>query len=63
MKNKPSFEEAIRELEIIVTNLEKDTENIDEAIELHKKAMEKLEECKKILGDAGQKIEEYQRES
>ena len=55
MAEKRSFESEVKELE-------EKSSNIDDAIDLHRKAEKKLKECEEILNEASQKIEMYKRD-
>ena len=55
MAEKRSFESEVKELE-------ENSSNIDDAIDLHRKAEKKLKECEEILNEASQKIEMYKRD-
>ena len=52
-----SFEENIKELELIVQKLESGNCGLDESIELYSKGLKLSGECKKQLDNAKQKIE------
>lgn len=62
MAEKRSFESKVKELEKIIKELEENSSNIDDAIDLHRKAEKKLKECEEILNEASQKIEMYKRD-
>ena len=49
---KLSYEEALKELEVLLTQLEEDGLNLDETINKFKRAMELYEHCKGILDRA-----------
>ncbi len=52
-----TFEDNIKELEIIVQKLESGTCGLDESIELYSKGLSLSNDCKKQLDNAKQKIE------
>ena len=62
MAEKRSFESEVKELEKIIKELEENSTNIDDAIDLNRKAEKKLKECEEILNEASQKIEMYKRD-
>lgn len=62
MAEKRSFESEVKELEKIIKEFEENSSNIDDAIDLHRKAEKKLKECEEILNEASQKIEMYKRD-
>ncbi len=51
-----TYEEAFKELEDLVSKLEDENTNIDEAIEYFKQAIELQKYCEKILTDAQDKV-------
>ncbi len=55
MKNK-SYEEAFRELELLVQKLEDENTNIDEAIKYFKQAIELKNYCQEILAKADEAV-------
>ncbi len=55
MKNK-SYEEAFRELELLVQKLEDENTNIDEAITYFKQAIELKNYCQEILAKADEAV-------
>lgn len=56
MAKSNSFESSIKELEQIVSSLEKGDCPLDEAVELFEKGVKISKECHKALNDAEQKI-------
>ncbi len=52
------FEDKIKELDSIVAKLESGECGLDESIELYEKGSKLSLECKKILEDAKQKLEQ-----
>ncbi len=51
-----SFENALKELENIVKNMEDENVSLDEALKLFSKGVELTDKCNKILDEAEQKI-------
>ncbi len=56
-KNKISFEEALKELEEIVENLNNDDLDLEKAISAYEKGMELKKICEKRLSEAKLRIE------
>ena len=56
MSEKISFEEAMQNLEIIATELEKGNLNLDQSVEKFEEGMKLSKACSKILEDAEKKI-------
>ncbi|MBS7299230.1 MAG: exodeoxyribonuclease VII small subunit [Eubacteriales bacterium] len=50
------FEEAIKELEKVVANLESGENGLDESIELFEKGIKLSKECQKMLDTAEKKV-------
>ena len=50
------FEEALRELETIVSKLENQTAQLDESLELYESGIYLVKKCNKMLNDAEQKV-------
>ena len=57
MKKELSFEEALKELEEIVVNLEKGDISLDDAIKAYEKGSILKEQCEKRLNEAKMKVE------
>lgn len=53
-----SFEDNLKELEIIVSKLESGNCGLDESIELYSKGIKLSSQCKKQLENAKQKIQQ-----
>ena len=53
---KVSFEQALEELNNIVSRLESGEAGLEESLELFKSGIELTEKCNKLLDDAEQKI-------
>ena len=53
---KVSFEQALEELNNIVTRLESGEPGLEESLELFRSGIELTEKCNKLLDDAEQKI-------
>ena len=60
MKKELTFEEALKELEKIVLNLEKGDLSLDEAIQAYEKGAVLKEQCEKRLNEAKLKVEEIE---
>ena len=60
MKKELSFEEALKELEEIVVNLEKGDISLDDAIKAYEKGSLLKEQCEKRLNEAKLKVEEIE---
>ena len=58
MKKELSFEEALKELEEIVVNLEKGDISLDDAIKAYEQGTLLKEQCEKRLREAKLKVEE-----
>lgn len=56
MANKKTFEDSMKELETIVSALEKGDCPLDDAVKLFEKGVKISNECHKALNDAEQKI-------
>lgn len=52
-----SFEEAIKKLEITIEKLEKEELTLDETLQNFQEGMKLTQHCKKILGQAEEKVE------
>ena len=61
MKKELSFEEALKELEEIVVNLEKGDISLDDAIKAYEKGSLLKEQCEKRLNEAKLKVEEIEQ--
>ena len=62
-RERPSFEQALRELEHIVQELEKDDVSLERSIELYQKGVELSKECSDLFEKAELKIQEVQSSS
>ena len=60
MEKELSFEEALKELEKIVVNLEKGDISLDDAIKAYEKWSLLKEQCEKRLNEAKLKVEEIE---
>ena len=50
------FEEAMKELEVVVSQIESGTKGLDESIELFEKGIELSKACQKMLDSAEKKV-------
>lgn len=57
-KERPSFEEALMELESIVKQLENDEITLEDSVKLYKKGLELSKFCSEILDQAELRIEQ-----
>lgn len=57
-KERPSFEEALKELESIVTTLEKEEVTLEDSVSLYEKGLELSKFCNDILEQAQLRIEQ-----
>jgi len=57
---RPSFEQALKELEGIVQRLEQEEVSLEESIELYQKGVKLSKKCSEILEKAELKIKEVQ---
>ena len=57
---RPSFEQALKELEDIVQRLEQEEVSLEESIELYQKGVKLSKKCSEILEKAELKIKEVQ---
>lgn len=57
-----SFEESLKKLEEIVTELEKGELNLDEALKLYEEGMQFSDQCLKKLNETKQKVEKLTKE-
>lgn len=57
-KERPSFEEALKELESIVKKLENDEITLEDSVKLYEKGLELSKFCSKILDQAELRIEQ-----
>lgn len=62
-RERPSFEQALKELEHIVQELEKEDVSLERSIELYQKGVERSKECSDLLEKAELKIQEVQSSS
>ena len=62
-KNENNFEDKIRELEVIVKELESGEVNLDDAIEKYTKAMKLAKECSDKLNKATEKVNKILKEN
>ena len=58
MKNEKTFEEKIKELEEIVTELDKDDVTLEKSLELYQRGVTLAKDCGLILKNAELKVEE-----
>lgn len=56
-KSERSFEQSLKELETIVSDLEKGELPLEESIQKYQSGIERLKECHEILGKAQKRIE------
>lgn len=63
MENENNFENKIRELEVIVKELESGNVNLDEAIDKYTKAMKLVKECSDKLDNATEKVNKILKEN
>jgi len=56
-ENKPKFEDALKELEGIIEELEGGELTLDESLERYERGVKALTTCRKILGEAEKKIQ------
>lgn len=56
-----TFEEAIRDFEETINQLNRSDLSIDEAIKIHEDGLKKYKVCEDILNNASQKIEIYKK--
>ncbi|MFZ5590487.1 MAG: exodeoxyribonuclease VII small subunit [Bacillota bacterium] len=56
MDNRPSFEEALQELETVVAQLESGNLTLEKSLELYARGLELGKYCHEILQNAEQKI-------
>jgi len=59
-KKKPSFEEALKQLEKIVTEVEEGTIGLEESIDKYEQGMKLVQQCRAILDQAEKRIETIQ---
>ena len=57
-KERPSFEDALKELESIVKKLEQDDVTLEDSVNLYEKGLELSKFCTEILNQAELRIEE-----
>lgn len=57
-KERPSFEEALKELESIVAKLEDDEITLEDSIKLYEKGLELSKFCTEVLEQAELKIDQ-----
>lgn len=50
------FEEAMKELEAVVSQIESGTKSLDESVELFEKGIELSKSCQKMLDNAEKKV-------
>ena len=62
-RERPSFEQALKDLEHIVQELEKEDVSLERSIELYQKGVELSKECSDLLEKAELKIQEVQSSS
>ena len=61
-KEKMTFEEALEKLELSAENLRSDNVSLDEALKNFEQGIEYYNHCNKILEEAKQKIEIYNKQ-
>ena len=59
-KKKPSFEEALKQLEKIVTQVEEGKIGLEESINKYEQGMKLVQQCRAILDQAEKRIETIQ---
>ncbi len=59
-KKKPSFEEALKQLEKIVTDVEEGNIGLEESIVKYEQGMKLVQQCRAILDQAEKRIETIQ---
>lgn len=57
-KERPSFEEALKELELIVSKLEDDSITLEESVKLYEEGIKLSRFCSEILNQAELRIEQ-----
>ncbi len=57
-KERPSFEEALKELESIVAKLEDDSITLEESVKLYEEGIRLSKFCSEVLNQAELRIEE-----
>ncbi len=57
-KERPSFEEALKQLEYIVEQLESPEITLEDSVKLYEKGMELSKQCNEVLHQAELKIEQ-----
>ncbi|HUS57083.1 MAG TPA: exodeoxyribonuclease VII small subunit [Planctomycetota bacterium] len=62
-EKKPKFEDALRELENIVDELESGELTLDQSLERYERGIKALNACRSILGEAEKKIQLLLRSS
>lgn len=59
-KREPTFEEALAELERIVSAIDEGKVSLEEAIAQYEKGMKLIQHCRSVLGQAESKIQQLQ---
>ena len=59
-KKKPSFEEALKQLEKIVTEVEEGKIGLEDSIDKYEQGMKLVQQCRAILDQAEKRIETIQ---
>jgi len=59
-KKKPSFEEALKQLEKIVTEVEEGKIGLEESVDKYEQGMKLVQQCRAILDQAEKRIETIQ---
>jgi exodeoxyribonuclease VII small subunit len=59
-KKKPSFEEALRQLETIAEQIEQGKIGLEESISQYERGMALVKQCRSILSKAERKIQQLQ---
>jgi exodeoxyribonuclease VII small subunit len=62
-KKKPSFEEALKLLEKIVTQVEEGKIGLEESIDKYEQGMKLVQQCRAILDQAEKRIETIQSDN
>jgi exodeoxyribonuclease VII small subunit len=59
-QKEPTFEEALAQLEAIVTSIEQGKIGLQDAIVQYERGMKLIQHCRSVLGDAEAKIQQLQ---
>ncbi|MFU8811454.1 MAG: exodeoxyribonuclease VII small subunit [Balneolaceae bacterium] len=60
-EERPSFEEALKKLELIVQQLDNEESTLEESIRLYEEGLELSKQCSDTLEQASLKIEKIER--